>query len=106
MGQKLGKIDWDQVSSESVKKRTKWSFAPAGCQYRDGLSKSLVKATKTTLINLKEGMGLNFAQLQVLLSHVANIINERPVGVQVHNKAEGPTRVFLMGGWGGNAGHQ
>jgi hypothetical protein len=82
-------MNWEEIKSKSVKNGTEWKFAPPGCQFRNGLAESRVKAIKRTLQHLKEGTGMNFAQIQVLMERIANIINERPLGVQYINKSVG-----------------
>ena len=41
--------DWDPVVNVGFRKGTEWRFSPAGCQYRNGLAGSSVKAFKATL---------------------------------------------------------
>ena len=85
-----GKIGWGMIKTTSAQEGTSWKFAPAGYQFCDRLTESRVKAAKSTLAHLREGSGLDYSQLHVLMERVANMINERPVGVMVHNKSEGP----------------
>ena len=82
-------ISWDDIAVDEARNGTTWSFAPSGCQYRDGVAENMVKAIKATLHHLKEGTGLDYAGLEVLMSRVANIINDRPIGMRVHCKGEG-----------------
>ena len=67
-----------------------WEFVPAGCQYRNGLTEARVKATKPSLAHLIVMIGstinnsptVTYPELVVLLSRVANVINDRPLGVR------------------------
>merc|ERR1712105_7251 len=67
---------------------TEWQFVPAGCQYRNGLAESKVKALKSTLNHMMTSTiiskkpTLSYAELFVLLSRAASIVNDRPIGVR------------------------
>ena len=82
------KWDWDSVSSKGSTQGTEWRFVPAGCQYRNGLAESKVKALKSTLNHMMTSTiiskkpTLSYAELFVLLSRAASIVNDRPIGVR------------------------
>ena len=67
---------------------TTWEFMPAGCQFRNGLAEACVHATKRTVSHMLASTVnggkpiLNYAELGTLLAKVANIINDRPIGVK------------------------
>lgn len=68
---------------------------PAGCQYRNGLAESRVKAVKSTLghmlnSTLVQGTKptLTYAELCTTLARVASIINDRPIGVRAMTEDE------------------
>ena len=44
---------------------------------------------KKSLVHLHSGGELNYAEFESVLARVANIINDRPLGVRVHGKADG-----------------
>ena len=83
------KWGWDEISKNSAKKGTTWRFAPPGCQFRDGLAESRVKMMKKTLVHLHAGGELNYAEFECVQARAANVINDRPLGVSIHRKAEG-----------------
>ena len=67
---------------------TIWEFVPAGCQFRNGLAEARIGAAKrmvahmlTTATNGEKPV-LNYAELGTLLAKVANVINDRPIGVK------------------------
>ena len=59
----------------------------AGCQWRNGLAEVRVKATKKTLRQMlttsvvRGRPTLTYAELQVLLAKVANVVNDHPIRV-------------------------
>lgn len=73
----------------AAKVGTTWRFAPPGCQFRDGLAESRVKAMKKTMTHLTNGGPMNYAEYCSVLARAANIINDRPLGVRHHGGAEG-----------------
>ena len=83
------KWGWDEISKSSAKKGIVWRFTPPGCQFRDGLAESRVKMMKKSMVHLHSGGELNYAEFECVLAKAANVINDRPLGVRVHNKADG-----------------
>ena len=80
--------NWKELEEAGAKSGTKWEFVAAGCQFRNGLAEARVKATKqmlehmlTTAVNGGKPV-LSYAELQTLLTKIANIINDRPIGIQ------------------------
>ena len=73
----------------AAKSGTTWRFAPAGCQFRDGLAESRVKAVKKTFHHLTNGGPLNYAEYCSIMARIANIYNDCPLGVRHHGGAEG-----------------
>ena len=75
------------MEQKTAQDGTTWEFVPAGCQYRNGLAERRVAVVKQTL---KHVLGstiiankpvLGYAELQVVLTQVANITNDRPIGI-------------------------
>ena len=56
------KWDWSSIASESAKHQTTWKFVPPGCQWRNGLSESRVKAAKITLSQTMSQTALSYAE--------------------------------------------
>ena len=99
---------WGEVVSFTAKHNTVWKFCPAGSQFRNGRAEQRVRALKDTLAHgeaqaivrelslidkkvekLRETLAtstvettLNFAELTCLLARIANIHNDRPLGVK------------------------
>ena len=59
----------------------KWTVVPAEGQHQNGLSESLIKSVKRSLKHTIGDHTLTFAQLQMVLFEISNIINSRPIGV-------------------------
>ena len=80
--------DWDRISEEGTRAGVEWKFVPAGCQFRNGQSERMIQVVKRTLDHLLantiigEKPTLDYAELQVILAEVANITNDRPIGVR------------------------
>ena len=74
--------DWSSIAAESARHHTTWKFVPPGSQWRNGLAESRVKAAKHTLSTVMQETALTYAEMVNLLYRVANIINDRPLGVK------------------------
>ena len=74
--------DWSSIAAESARHHTTWKFVPPGSQWRNGLAESRVKAAKHTLSTVLQETALTYAEMVNLLYRVANIINDRPLGVK------------------------
>ena len=80
--------NWGEVEAEGARVGTSWEFVPPGAQFRNGLAERRVAALKSTLNHLMantiiaEKPTLQYAELQVLLSRAANVVNDRPIGVR------------------------
>ena len=75
-------IDWEQVVSLSSRSGTKWVFSEKGCPWRNGSAEATVKLAKENLSHqLQSHQSLDWAELDSMLCQVADIINNRPLGV-------------------------
>ena len=73
--------DWKHVSDWATNRKIKWTVVPAEGQHQNGLSESLIKSVKRSIKHTIGVHTLSFAELQMVLFEVANIINSRPIGV-------------------------
>ena len=86
--------EWKKIEEQGARQGTIWEFVPAGCQYRNGLAESRVKAVKTTLGHMLNSTlvgtkpTLSYAELCTTLARVASIINDRPIGVRSMTEEE------------------
>ena len=80
--------EWKSIGEQGVRQGTTWEFVPAGCQYRNGLAESRVKAVKNTLGRMMNSTligtkpTLSYAELCTTLARAASIISDRPNGVR------------------------
>ena len=81
-------MGWSRIAEDGAKDGTEWEFVPAGCQFRNGLAESRVKAVKSTLKHVMESTligskpTLHYAELCTLLAQCANIVNDRPISIR------------------------
>ena len=76
--------DWKKVTNETARKGTEFKIVEPGCQWRNGLAESQIKAMKRSLFQVASGSviksvnpTLNFQEWTLLLHTIANISNER-----------------------------
>ena len=81
--------DWDGLAQKAAQSGTKWRFAPPGCQWRDGLAESRVKALKKSMEHIANEGPLNYAKYCTVLARIETIYNDRPLGIRHHGGAEG-----------------
>ena len=81
--------NWQKIEESTAKQRTKWRFAPAASQWRNGMSESRVKAFKQSLDYLMPAgaQNLTTAEFYTLLKLCCNLINDRPLGVKRANNS-------------------
>ena len=58
-----------------------WDFAPAEGQHQNGVTESLVKSIKRSLLHVVGNNIMTFSELQTVLYEVSTIINARPIGI-------------------------
>ena len=76
-------LDWKKIADGAAKNGTTWRCIEAGCQWRNGLAESAVKLIKSTLVfTLASQTTLNYAEMDTLFSCVANVVNNRPIGIK------------------------
>ena len=79
---------WSEIEERSVREGTEWEFVPAGCQWRNGLAESKVKAIKSTLSHMMASTliggkpTITYAALMVVLARAASVVNDRPLGIR------------------------
>ena len=76
-------LDWTEIVNAAARNGTQWKCIAPGCQWRNGLAESAIKLVKSTLaLTLASQSTLNYAELYILFSRVANIVNNRPIAVR------------------------
>ena len=75
-------IDWEKIIGLSSRSGTKWIFSEKGCPWRNGSAEAMVKLAKETLAHqLQSHQSLDWSELDSMFCQVADIINNRPLGV-------------------------
>ena len=81
--------DWKEVTTATARTGTEFKIVSPGCQWRNGLAESQIKAMKRSLHQLSSASlirnlspTLNYQEWVLLLHRVSNISNERPLGVK------------------------
>ena len=82
-------LDWKRILEATAKSGVRWCFVEAGCQWRNGLVERQVASLKHTLKNVLDlSVNLNFAELDMVFSQAANIVNQRPLAVQTFKEGD------------------
>ena len=83
------KWDWKMVTTQTARKGTEFKIVEPGCQWRNGMAESQIKAMKKSLFQTASSSvlkavnpKLDFQEWSLLLNRIANISNERPLGVR------------------------
>ena len=83
------KWDWGNITDQTARRGTEFKIVEAGCQWRNGLAESQIKAMKKSLFHVASSSAiksvkpkLDYQEWCLLLNRVANISNERPLGVR------------------------
>ena len=81
--------DWEDISRKGAKSGTKWVFVEAGSQWRNGLVERQVGVLKRSMMSvLQARKDLSYPELETLFASVANLTNQRPLGVRLFNEDE------------------
>ena len=83
------KWDWLNITAQTARRGTEFKIVEAGCQWRNGLAESQIKAMKKSLHHVASSSALksvspklDYQEWSLLLHRIANISNERPLGVR------------------------
>ena len=71
----------------------KWTVVPAEGQHQNGLSESMVKCTKRSILHMIGENVLTYSELQLSFYEITNVINSRPIGVIPNSDPEYPTPI-------------
>ena len=83
------KWDWNSITAQTARRGTEFKVVEAGCQWRNGLAESQIKAMKRSLFQVASSSTLkavnpklDYQEWSLLLHRIASISNERPLGVR------------------------
>ena len=85
--------NWTVISEWAANSKMKWTIVPAEAQHQNGLSESMIKSTKRTILHMIGDNVLTFSELQLAFYEITNVINSRPIGVVPHSDPEYPTPI-------------
>ena len=69
-------MDWAKLAGDTG---VKWSFTPAGSQWRNGKAEAVVKGMKHSLRTTYKSVSMDYQELQTSLKQIAHVLNSRPV---------------------------
>jgi len=75
----FNKVNWRIVEETACVRRIKWIFNPPSAAWWGGWWERLIRIVKDLLKRMLGNARLNYDQLRTSLSHVENLINERPL---------------------------
>ena len=82
-------LDWETIQKFGAQRGIEWKFTPADSPWHNGCSESLVKSTKLAIKACIKDQVLTNPELHTVVYEVANILNERPIGMHPTNPDEG-----------------
>ena len=82
------KVNWRTVEEAACVRRIKWIFNPPSAAWWGGWWERLIRTVKSLLRRMLGNARLNYDQLRTILSHVENVINERPLTVVTENSTD------------------
>ena len=82
-------IDWQKMKEYSHNNMTEWNFSPGNAPWYNGAAEALVKCTKRALNAMVGDQIMTFAELQTVMFEVAQLLNQRPIGVQPKSPNDG-----------------
>ena len=77
----FNKVNWKTVEEAASVKQIKWIFNPPSAAWWGGWWERLIGTVKSLLKRMLSNARLNYDQLRTSLSHVENLLNERPLTV-------------------------
>ena len=69
------------IVCQASEKGTKWEFSPPDSPWRQGAVEALIKTVKRGLLHATQGRRLSLPETMTVFSEVANLVNERPIGI-------------------------
>ena len=86
----LRKFDWRRISQVGSDKGLEWEFSKsADAPWENGLSEALIRLVKKALPLAVGSSILTFAELQTVFFEIANLLNERPIGIKNNDPNNG-----------------
>ena len=81
LGAVISNLDWEKIEMDSTQRGITWKLTPADSPWWNSCCEALIRSVKKA-INVAIGESvLTFSEFQTVLFQCANILNERPIGV-------------------------
>ena len=79
----ISKCNMSEITEFGTKEGLKWKFnRSADAAWQNGVSEALIKSVKRSLAMLIGCSVLTFSDLQIIFFEIANLMNERPIGLK------------------------
>ena len=86
----MQRLDWRKIGNSGKEWGMEWEFnKSADAPWENGLSEAMVKLVKKNMALLIGDHILTFAELQTVMFEIANLLNERPIGIHPNDPEEG-----------------
>ena len=83
--------DEDKLIRFGADKKLEWKFIMADSQHQNGAAEALIKVAKGVKNSLQHAIGetkLSLNELNTLMLEVANLVNERPIGMKPNSQSD------------------
>lgn len=88
--ERTAECPWRKMGQSGAEWGMEWEFSKsADAPWENGLSEALVKLVKKNLALMVGSHVLTFGELQTVLFEIANLLNERPIGIHPTDPEEG-----------------
>ena len=74
-------LDWDKIECKSALKGITWKLSPADSPWWNSCCEALIRSAKKAIDLATRESKVTFSELQTVFFQCANILNERPIGI-------------------------
>jgi len=89
-------LDWDEVQKFGYKYGTEWSFSLADAPLYNGAAEALIKSVKRALSTAVGEQIMTFSEFQTYIFEAAQLVKQRPIGVNPSNPDDGHTSAQMI----------
>ena len=83
-------LNWEDIRKYGHRQKTLWIFSPPDAPWYNGTSEALIKTVKSALNGTVGDQLLNFSEMQTIMMEVAQLVNQRPIGIHTSSPEESP----------------
>ena len=84
----VAKLNWEKTKDFGASRGVEWIFSPGDAPWWDGCAESMIKAVKKGIHHAIGSQRVSFSEMLTILFEVANLVNERPIGVKPNSVSE------------------